>query len=36
MKLIIVGFFPALLLGEISDSHGDEYEDDCLLRHCAV
>jgi hypothetical protein len=24
------------LLGQISGSHGDEYEDDCLLECCAV
>jgi hypothetical protein len=23
-------------LGEISDSHGGEYEDDCLLGYCTV
>jgi hypothetical protein len=24
------------ILGEISSSHGDDYEDDCLLGCCAV
>jgi hypothetical protein len=23
-------------IGEISDSHGGEYEDECLLECCAV
>jgi hypothetical protein len=24
------------ILGEVSGSYGDEYEDDCLLERCAV